>query len=313
VTPRKTAAFYDMDGTLIRGNVTDHYLYFAKTDPDLASRFGRLAELAIKGPYFWAVDRIDRRTFNEVFYRCYAGLSEDRLTVLGEELFEKVLKKKMYPGARRLIDGDRALGRELVLLSGAIEQVAWPVARFLGIPTVFASRLEFGKNNLATGKLLPPVMAGPEKSLWVRRFSEERGIDLEDSTAYADDAADLPLLSCVGRPVAVNPDLRLTATARSHRWPILKLDDSQSLIERAITGARTALDVGRDLADRAIAEGEARWSERDEVLDKAKRVLGTVGDLAAKARDAAHDAVQAAAKDSPEKAPDSARESGKRA
>jgi HAD superfamily hydrolase (TIGR01490 family) len=289
---KKTAAFYDMDGTLLRGNVTDHYLYFAKTDPYLDVRIRRLAELAIKAPYFWAIDRIDRRTFNEVFYRSYEGLSEDRLTVLGEEFFERVLAKKLFPGAVRLIEGDRALGRELVLLSGAIEQVAKPVARRLGIETVFASRLEFAPNNVATGRLLPPVMAGPEKALWVRRFAEERGIDLEESTAYADDAADLPLLSCVGRPVAVNPDLRLATTARSHRWPIVRLDERPSLAERVTSNARAALDRGRELAERAYAEGEARWADRDAVVDRAKRLLDSVGDLATRARDAAREAAK---------------------
>lgn len=292
MTARKTAAFYDMDGTLIRGNVTNHYLYFAQRDPNLDRRMRRLAELTIKGPYFWAIDRIDRRTFNEVFYRCYEGLSDDRLTVLGEEFFEEVLKKRMFPGVQRLIDGDRALGRELVLLSGAIEQVAKPVGRFLGIPTVVASKLEFAMNNLATGKLIPPVLAGPEKSQFVRRFAEERGIDLEHSTAYADDAADLPLLSIVGRPVAVNPDLRLRTTARSHRWPVLELDETETLAERVLRNARAAVDMGKELADRAIAEGEARWSERDEVIDKAKRIAGEVGVLATKARDAAREAAR---------------------
>ncbi|MEZ0229164.1 MAG: haloacid dehalogenase-like hydrolase, partial [Planctomycetota bacterium] len=81
---RKTAAFYDMDGTLIEGNVSDHYLYYAKTDPDLSARARRVLELAIKAPYFWALDRIDRHMFDEVFYQSYAGLSEDRLVVMGQ-------------------------------------------------------------------------------------------------------------------------------------------------------------------------------------------------------------------------------------
>lgn len=284
---RKTAAFYDMDGTLIRGNVSDHYLYFAQTDPDLASRARRLAELAIKAPYFWAVDRIDRRTFNEVFYRCYEGLSEDRLVIMGEELFETVLKGRIFPGAKALVDRDRALGRELVLLTGAIESVAAPVARWFGIETVVATKLEFATNGLATGVTLPPVMAGPEKAVFVRRFAEERDIDLEQSVAYADDAADLPLLSCVGRPVAVNPDLRLATTARSHRWPIIHLDPTPSFAAKWTSRARSAVDLARELADRAIAEGEARWEQRDEVLDRAKGLAKTLGGLANQAREAA--------------------------
>src|SRR5581483_7981175 len=140
-----------------------------------------------------------------------------------------------------------------------------------------------------------------EKAVFVRRFADERGIDLKESTAYADDAADLPLLSCVGRPVAVNPDLRLRVTARSHRWPILDLDETPSIYERALSGARTALDIGKEFAEKAYAEGEARWAEREEIVDRAKKILDSAGNaannIAAKARDAARDAVQEAQKE----------------
>jgi HAD superfamily hydrolase (TIGR01490 family) len=274
---RKTAAFYDMDGTLIEGNVSDHYIYYAFQDPDFASRARRILELTVKAPYFWALDRIDRHTFNEVFYRCYEGLSEDRLVVLGEEMFEKVLKKKLYPAAKALVDADRALGRELVLLTGAVEAVARPVARHLGIETFVATKLEFNKNGLATGRILPPIMAGPEKSQFVRRYAEKNDIDLENSVAYADDAADLPLLSCVGRPVAVNPDLRLATTARSHRWNVIQLSPEPSLATSVQRSARNAVDGARSFFEKARAEGEARWEERDQVMDRAKRLLGTLG------------------------------------
>src|SRR5581483_12021775 len=138
---------------------------------------------------------------------------------------------------------------------------------------------EFGTNSLATGRILPPIMAGPEKAQFVRRFAEEHDIDLENSVAYADDAADLPLLSGVGRPVAVNPDIRLATTARSHRWNVIHLDPTPSMATSAYRKARNALDAARELVERARAEGEARWEERDQVVGRAKRLAGTLGDL----------------------------------
>jgi HAD superfamily hydrolase (TIGR01490 family) len=294
---RKTAAFYDMDGTLIEGNVTNHYIYFAMTDPDFTSRARRLAELTLKAPYFWAMDRIDRRAFNEVFYASYEGISEDRLVIMGQELFDKVLTHKVYPDARKLIEGDLAVGREVVLLTGAIEAVAAPVAKALGIKTFMATKLEFAANNLATGKLIPPVMAGPEKAQFVRRWAEEHDIDLEQSVAYADDAADVPLLSSVGRPVAVNPDLRLATTARSHRWPVIHLSSRQSAATKAWNRARNTLDSARELAQKAIDVGEARWAERDDVIDRAKRLARGLTNLAGQARDAAQERLKNAAQE----------------
>ena len=88
---RKTAAFYDLDGTILHGSVVDHYVYFARTDPRLNERVRRLLTVLAKAPYYRYVDSLDRRRFNEEFYRSYAGLSEDRLPMLGEALFETIV------------------------------------------------------------------------------------------------------------------------------------------------------------------------------------------------------------------------------
>ena len=49
----------------------------------------------------------------------------------------------------------------------------------------------------------------------------ERGIDLDKSFAYSDSLNDLPLLTLVGNPVAVNPDKMLTKHAKAAGWKIL--------------------------------------------------------------------------------------------
>lgn len=257
---RKTAAFYDLDGTLLHGSVVDHYLYFARTDPRLVERIRRLGETVLLAPYYKWVDRLDRRAFNEAFYRSYKGLSEDRLAILGEELFRKVLRKKLYQGIRELLERDRAAGHKQVLLTGALDFVAKPVARYLGIEKVVASVLEYGPNGLATGVLRPPVMAGPEKAAWIREFARENDIDLRWSIAYSDDAADLPMLSMVGRPVAVNPDARLLATARSHGWPVLRIEATRSPARQF---ARKAIDIGRTLGARVRTENPWQKASRE--------------------------------------------------
>lgn len=267
----RTAAFYDLDGTLLHGSVVDHYLYFAKTDPSLPERIRRLGQTVLKAPYLKYVDHLDRRRFNVEFYQSYRGLSEDRLAILGEALFEKVLRRKIYTGMKELLENDRKAGHDQVLLTGALDFVAWPVARHLGIKKVVASVLEYGPNGLATGVLRPPIMAGPEKASWIREFAYDEDIDLRWSVAYADDAADLPMLSMVGRPVAVNPDARLLATARSHGWPVLHIEATRSWSRNA---AREALELSKHGARWLRDESQRR---RPAVTESARGVLSGLG------------------------------------
>jgi phosphoserine phosphatase len=76
---------------------------------------------------------------------------------------------------------------------------------YLGIETYVANHLEF-VGGIATGRLLPPVLAAATKAQWIREYAEKEGINLSQSFAYSDSMSDLPMLSIVGHPAAVNPD-----------------------------------------------------------------------------------------------------------
>jgi phosphoserine phosphatase len=67
------------------------------------------------------------------------------------------------------------------------------------------------------------MIAAATKASWMRGFAEREGLSLSDSYAYSDSMSDLPMLSVVGHPAAVNPDMRLRQTALHHDWPILNL------------------------------------------------------------------------------------------
>lgn len=219
---RATAAFYDVDGTLIKTNVVHAYAYYALNTPYLGKKLTKTAGLLASLPAYWLADKFDRRKFNEHFYKNYAGYSEDRLVVIGEEVFDNVIRPNIFEGARSLIAKSREQGHRQILITGALDVITEPLADFLGVDEFVANRLEL-KDGKATGRLAKPVLAGANKALWVRRYAEEHDIDLDGSFAYADSGSDIPLLSVVGNPCAVNPDFRMKTNARAYDWPILNL------------------------------------------------------------------------------------------
>ena len=48
-------------------------------------------------------------------------------------------------------------------------------------------------------------------------------LQLDKSHAYSDSFSDYAMLAMVGRPTAVNPDVRLRSVARAYHWPVLDL------------------------------------------------------------------------------------------
>jgi HAD superfamily hydrolase (TIGR01490 family) len=217
------ASYFDVDGTLVTTNLMHPTMFYMVNQASPFRSLGKLARGIIGAPSMALAEWRDRRTFNEMLYGLYQGISEDRLFALADEAFDTVLKKSLYPGARDLVANCRERGHEVVLVSGALDFLMTRLAKHIGATHVIANRLEI-HGGYATGKLLRPVVAGPEKARLVREHAKANGHDLNDCFAYSDSYSDVPLLSVVGQPAAVNPDAALERLARAYHWPILNLD-----------------------------------------------------------------------------------------
>ena len=218
----KTAAFYDVDGTLIKTNIVHSFAFYALRQPELLKSFLKITQTTLSIPLFVAADVISRKWFNEIFYKMYRGASEDRLVVLAEELFDKAIKPNLYARSKGLIEESRRSGCRQVLVTGALDFTIKPLARYLEVDDVIANRLEF-VDGYANGKLTKPFIAGVTKSDVIRKYADENAIDLSQSYAYSDSYSDYPMLTVVGHPTAVNPDFRLRSVARAYHWPMINL------------------------------------------------------------------------------------------
>lgn len=216
------ASYFDVDGTLVRTNLVHPTLFYLanQSNPWRSLKFlGRAAALA---PQMIAAELRDRRMFNELLFSNYEGISEDRLLVLADEAFDNVLKKALHPHAKDLVKRCLDEGHEVVLVSGALDFLMTRLADHLGAHHVIANRLEI-KDRHATGRLLRPVVAGPEKARLIREHAKERDHDLNECFAYSDSYSDVPMLSVVGHPACVNPDTKLRQLAQAYSWPIVSL------------------------------------------------------------------------------------------
>jgi len=216
------AAFYDLDGTLVRTNLVHAFAFTARNQQGVLKSLAKTVTTLASVPMFLAADFWNRRLFNDLFFVRYKGESEDRLRAMAQELFDSVLKDAIFPGAYELIDKSRQLGLRQVIVTGALDLTVQPLARHLKIDDYVTNRLEF-VDGYATGRLLPPIMAAATKASWMRIYAEKENLNLSDCYGYSDSLSDLPMLSVVGHPTAVNPDIRLRSTALQHDWPVLDL------------------------------------------------------------------------------------------
>jgi len=216
------ASYFDVDGTLVTTNLVHPTLFYMLNQPTPLHSFAKLGRALIKAPWMAAAEVQDRRLFNELLFSSFEGVSEDRLLLLAEEAFDKVLKPKLYPRAKELVQTSLDKGHDVVLVSGALDFLMKYFADHLGATHVIANKLEI-KDRFATGKLLRPVVAGPEKARLIREHARAYGHNLDECFAYSGSYSDVPMLSVVGHPAAVNPDRKLAILARTYHWPIIDL------------------------------------------------------------------------------------------
>jgi HAD superfamily hydrolase (TIGR01490 family) len=229
-------AFLDLDGTLVRANLAHVAVHHQSRRATLAGRVASLTTLAASAPALLALDKLSRSAFQELLYKGFRGISEDRLRWLGEHAAAEVYQANLRDGVPDLLARLRRAELEPVLATGSLAHVVGPFAKLLGIEHWTSNVLEI-RDGTATGKLVPPVMSGSRKAAWIREFAETHGALLSECHAYSDSAADLPMLAVVGHPCCVNPERALVLEARAMKWPVIDLDEGRAHLEPLIRTA----------------------------------------------------------------------------
>ncbi|PRQ04092.1 Phosphoserine phosphatase [Enhygromyxa salina] len=217
-----TASYFDVDGTLVSSNLLHTAVWYMANDINPLRSARQIGRLLVRAPKLLVAELRDRRTFNELLFEAFRGTSEDRLQVLADEAYEWCMKQNIYSGARDIVSRAKDLGHEVVLVSGALDFLLERLAADLGADHYVGNRLEI-HDGFATGKLLRPVVAGPNKSRLIANHARDHGHELAECFGYSDSYSDVPMLSVVGRPAVINPDPKLLRLARAYQWPIIEL------------------------------------------------------------------------------------------
>jgi HAD superfamily hydrolase (TIGR01490 family) len=215
-----TAAFFDVDNTVMQGASIFHLargLHRRKffTTRDILGAVWMQAYFRVVGvedPAHIAETRNSALSF-------IAGHTVAELQELGEEIFDEAMAHRIWPGTRALAQMHLDQGQRVWLVTAAPIEIAQIIARRLGLTGAMGTVSEH-IDGVYTGKLVGDLLHGPAKAEAVKALASREGLDLAACSAYSDSANDLPMLTLVGDPCAINPDAKLRAHARAEGWRI---------------------------------------------------------------------------------------------
>ncbi len=214
------AAFFDVDNTVMQGASIFHLARGLYRREFFTTR--DILGAAWKQTYFRLVGVEDPEHVAEARNSALsfiAGHTVSELQDLGEEIFDEAMAHRIWPGTRALAQLHLDQGQRVWLVTAAPIEIAQIIARRLGLTGAMGTVSEHVEG-VYTGRLIGDLLHGPAKAVAVRALAEREGLDLAKCAAYSDSFNDLPMLSLVGHPVAINPDAKLRAHAREEQWRV---------------------------------------------------------------------------------------------
>ncbi len=211
-------AFIDVDGTLLAHTTT--YL-FAR----ILYRRGLLRRsFFLRALYHGLQHRFGRLDYGRLIS---IGLGYIRrvpiidLQRIAYENFVEHVRPRLYEGVVDHLNDIRRRGTPLVLISSSPALVIEPLSIYLGCSDMLTTPVVIERGRLVGIGAGPPCY-GEGKVYWAERWTEARGIAMEDAAAYADNWSDRGLLERVGTAVVVHPRGRLLRLAHERDWRIVR-------------------------------------------------------------------------------------------
>lgn len=214
-------ALFDLDNTLLSGDSdfewTQHLIDKGILERDAFEQ--RNSEFFAR----YKAGTLDIHEFLDFQLASLAQNSRADLDTWHAEFMDARVRPMLDQKARDLVKRHQGQGDLCALVTATNSFVTGPICRELSIPHLIAT-IPAQVNGQFTGKPRGTPSYREGKVTRVEDWLESMGMwwgCFERSWFYSDSHNDLPLLSLVSDPVAVDPDSTLRAHAEAASWPIL--------------------------------------------------------------------------------------------
>lgn len=215
-----TLAIFDLDNTLLGGDSDTLWGQF------LAEQGHVDGEIHVHRQRRYYQDynagRLDILKFLQFQLASLAQRDMHTLHQWRDQYLQEKIRPIMLPKAKALLEQHRNRGHTLLIITATNRFLTEPIAKLLDVEHLIATEPEI-IGGCYSGEVvgIPSFREGKVTRLleWLDLYRQR----LEGSWFYSDSHNDLPLLTRVTYPVAVDPDGILAAEASQRNWPIISL------------------------------------------------------------------------------------------
>jgi HAD superfamily hydrolase (TIGR01490 family) len=223
----RKAAFFDVDGTLTKGNVWRAIMdYFQSRNQ---RRFAHAAFWAYHAPLYFLMKLgiISQTEFRRPWAAHLAWYFKGMKLEQTEEIWDQIVNDEMQSLWRKdslkLLAKHKSDGDLIVLVSAGPTPLEEKIAQKIGAHIAVGTDFEI-QTGRYTGRKAGIVCLGEDKAILAKAKLNDLGIEVDFATSfsYADSAGDVAMLEMVGNPVALHPDEQLLPIAKERGWNIVR-------------------------------------------------------------------------------------------
>jgi phosphatidylglycerophosphatase C len=199
---------FDLDGTITRRDTLAGYVFgFACRRPWRLLRYLGVLPTALG----FVLGRVDHGALKGALIRCVmGGAHRDDIHAWTARWIPRLLRRGVFAEALRAIDGHRAAGEHLVLMTATVDLYVPVLAAALGFDEHICSKVRWVGDRL-DGRLASDNVRDEEKARQLRKLAAR--FPGRRIMGYGNSRPDLPHLRLVDHAVLINPPPRLRAAA----------------------------------------------------------------------------------------------------
>ena len=212
---------FDLDNTILKGDSDYSWIEFLINNNYVDKEFYRN-----KNNYFYdqyVAGSLNIHEYCEFALGTFISLGKERTEQVLDIFMKEVIEPMINIYILRVLHKHYEAGDTLLLASATNSILVNKIGARLEFKNIIGTDPEINEENI-TGKILGVPAIGEGKLKKVKSWMNENGkLDFSETTFYSDSINDLPLLSEVEVPIAVNPDNMLREEAIKQGWEIIDL------------------------------------------------------------------------------------------
>lgn len=216
-------ALFDLDNTLLSGDSDFEWSQFLVEQGVLDRELFEAKNLAFYEQY--KAGKLNIIEFLDFQLKPLSRHARKVLDVWHEDFMRIKVRPMIGGAAKELVARHREAGDICVIVTATNSFVTKPIAREFGVENLIGTDPE-QINGEFTGSVTGVPSFREGKIIRMESWMAERGWNwssFAETTFYSDSLNDLPLLSKVKNPVAVDPDPTLRKHAEENGWRIISL------------------------------------------------------------------------------------------